>query len=672
MPHPIERKTKRWPFHVALGLAVLLLGSAAPAQGRAPRPDRRRGPERQELPRDLPSLQPYIDRAIDRGVLYLLSRQLRDGSWEEYSDTYGSGQTALSLYTLLKSGVPGDHPAVQAGFTWLDHTHPTKTYTVSCQLLAYAALGDSERRARLEELLALLVDWQDGTYGYPGHPGSEAPDPGRRALSEWTDLSNTQFAALGLRAAEHAGLGVPTKTWSELLEATLEYQEEPHPTLAAIVGANHTATARLAAGFRYRVPRAEERRGPPRGAESPTGSMTAAGIAVLEICREGLGGRLTTKTSLAIDTAQQRALAWFDERFSVEQNPGGGWLCYYLYGLERVGALLRLDRIGGEDWYLEGARVLVRDQLADGSWRGQTLEPDTCFALLFLERATARTTGELPPRTVVHTCEGDVHLRGTGTDPLTVWITGFDERALAELGTGGRGPRVARVEHLLDGRVVETVSGDPRRPWSGEKYAARHTFTTVGAHRVGARVHVVRPERPAGETVATVVLESAGFEVEVEVERLPVDWMVPFARLNGENLLTGAEVEARASSGANPSAAVDGRQSSCWLADASDRFPSLTLRFARALRADTIALSGPDARASERGEHDAVAWARVTIDGDDTFSVRFPPDPLQPALLELDRPRSIHTLELRLLERVPGSGRTHTVGVTEVGVFRRR
>jgi len=676
MPHRIECKTKRRLLLAALGLAALLLGDVAPAQGRGPRPDRRRGPERPELPRTLPALQPHIDRAIDRGVEYLLSRQLRDGSWEEYSDTYGSGQAALSLYTLLKSGVPADHPAVQAGFTRLDHTQPRKTYTVSCHLLAYAALGDPARRARVEELLALLVDWQDGTYGYPGHPGSEAPDRGRAPLSEWTDLSNTQFAALGLRAAEHAGAKVPAKTWSDLLEATLEYQEEPHPSRAASAGANRTSTESLAAGFRYRVPRAEEGRGPGRGAESATGSMTAAGIAVLEICREGLGRRLTTKTSLQIDTAQRRALAWFDESFSVEQNPGGGgWLCYYLYGLERVGALLELDRIGGEDWYLEGARVLVSDQLPDGAWRSQTLEPSTCFALLFLERATARTTGELPTRTVVHTGEGAVRLRGTGTNPLTVWITGFDEAALAELapaggGPGGRGPRVARVEHLVDGRVVESLPGDPHRPWSGEQYATRHTFTTVGRHHVGTRVHVVPPERPASETVPTVVLESACFEVDIE--RLPADWMVPFVELDVENLLAGAEVEARASSGSNPAAAVDGLQSTRWLADASDRFPSLTLRFARALRADTIALSGPDARAAERGEHDAVAWARVTIDGDDPVSVRFPTDPLQPALLELDRPRTIHTLEIRLLERVPGSGRTHTVGVAEVGVFRGR
>ena len=51
--------------------------------------------------------------------------------------------------------------------------------------------------------------------------------------------------------------------------------------------------------------------------------MTAAGIAVLEICREGLGKKITSKLSLTIDGAQGRALRWFDENFSASRNPGG-------------------------------------------------------------------------------------------------------------------------------------------------------------------------------------------------------------------------------------------------------------------------------------------------------------------------------------------------------------
>ena len=64
----------------------------------------------------------------------------------------------------------------------------------------------------------------------------------------------------------------------------------------------------------------------------------------------------------------------------------------YLYGLERVGDLQRRNLIGGHNWYVEGATELVKDQKADGHWTDFTHEPKeligTCFALLFLDRAT--------------------------------------------------------------------------------------------------------------------------------------------------------------------------------------------------------------------------------------------------------------------------------------------
>ena len=83
----------------------------------------------------------------------------------------------------------------------------------------------------------------------------------------------------------------------------------------------------------------------------------------------------------------------------MDENPGqgGGWHYYYLYGLERVGAMLGWKHIAKHDWYREGAEVLLGDQLEDGRWPppgdGATAEHEdqilqTCFALLFLKRAT--------------------------------------------------------------------------------------------------------------------------------------------------------------------------------------------------------------------------------------------------------------------------------------------
>ena len=48
--------------------------------------------------------------------------------------------------------------------------------------------------------------------------------------------------------------------------------------------------------------------------------------------------------------------------------------------------------------------------------------------------------------------------------------------------------------------------------------------------------------------------------------------------------------------------------------------------------------------------------------------VLFGVDPLQPAVIELDRPRAIRRLSISLVERIPGSGRVPGVGLAEIGL----
>src|SRR5206468_12811238 len=79
-------------------------------------------------------------------------------------------------------------------------------------------------------------------------------------------------------------------------------------------------------------------------------------------------------------------------------NPGlpWNWNYYYLYALERVGMLYGTPSIGTHDWYAEGSRKLLELQQSDGSWWDRVdgnkhqggASRDTCFALLFLKRAT--------------------------------------------------------------------------------------------------------------------------------------------------------------------------------------------------------------------------------------------------------------------------------------------
>ena len=87
------------------------------------------------------------------------------------------------------------------------------------------------------------------------------------------------------------------------------------------------------------------------------------------------------------------------------------WPLYYLYSLERACVIAGKRYIGTHDWYLEGAAAVVGWQAEDGAFRpdgaaGWMDLPNTCFALLFLKRASLRPRAALV-RTTPPPAEGD-------------------------------------------------------------------------------------------------------------------------------------------------------------------------------------------------------------------------------------------------------------------------
>jgi len=509
--------------------ATILLLLIAPAWPQSPR---------LELRKELRKLQPDIDQAIDDGVQWLLERQLPDGSWGYLADQYPNGQTALSVYTLLKSGLPSRHAAVQRGLTFLKSHEPTRTYSLSLQMMAFEATHDPAYKPLIKKLLSKLISWQvgAGTFGYPGFPGGRGGGGAPRAGS-WTDLSNTQFAALGLRAAMLAGLRIPRKVLQRLLAETLLHQESQQqvklpPDAVKPEKDGYARTPKptgYSAGFLYRKSRRARRSG-----SAATGSMTTAGMGVLLIVRDCYGKGIPQRINRKIRRHVEVGLNWLRMNWSVESNPGkadgragpgagGGWRYYYLYGLERVGSLLMEEIIAGHAWYLEGARVLVRDQNRNGAWGGRRgSPPSACFALLFLRRATwiGGTTGESTTvKDTFETTAGDVLLKGHGSSQLVMWMNGFSEsiRDCWKIGMKRTDMRVLRVEYLIDDVRVAAVEGNPSRTWKGETFAARHTFERPGTYVLSVRVHLLPPgvKRHAADT-RIVVLASESQEITVE------------------------------------------------------------------------------------------------------------------------------------------------------------
>ena len=114
--------------------------------------------------------------------------------------------------------------------------------------------------------------------------------------------------------------------------------------------------------------------------KAPYHAMTAGGVGAVCIIEYMLG------KDFKKDVVTQAGVNWLGKHFAVNKN------YYYMYALERAGMLYGADTFGGRLWYTEGARVLLDSQNADGSW-GERKEKDentwdTCFAILFLKKAT--------------------------------------------------------------------------------------------------------------------------------------------------------------------------------------------------------------------------------------------------------------------------------------------
>lgn len=299
------------------------------------------------------SLELRVERAIARGVGWLRRQQSQLGTFPGHEAAHPGGETALAGLTLLKAGVPAGDVAVDAAARALADQTWTSTYAASVGLLFQEALRASRSgtevappgaRAALDFLVA---NQREGLWGYPADP---------------IDLSNTQFALLGLRAAHRLGLDVPDATVEQAARALVRWQD-------------------ASGGFAYR-----------RELE-PTGGMTAAALGGFAVLAEfGATNSRVREVIVKKRKDLERAEAWLAARFAAARNPYGerAWTTSfhlaYLWAIERWCGFTDRERVGEHDWYREAAAEIVARQKSDGSF-GTTTE-ETCFALLVLRRAT--------------------------------------------------------------------------------------------------------------------------------------------------------------------------------------------------------------------------------------------------------------------------------------------
>jgi hypothetical protein len=286
-----------------------------------------------------------IAATIDRIQDHIWSTQNPDGSFGDGhhnpEDRNYGGTSILNTYALLVSGVGPEDPRMARALAYLQSIELNGTYAVGIRAHIWAALPLEQYGGDLTRDAYWLLEAHDGgRFGYTQTPPRGA-----------TDHSTTQYGLLGLWEVAKRGGDVPRQMWLDAAQHFLEHQNAD-------------------GGWSYRTGRGQSR-----------GSMTAAGMTVLYVVLQEVY-RDARQPPQEIMDAIDRGIAWFDQNFTADRNPNGNHKYYYLYGVERIGIAGGLKSFNGEDWFLAGAREILRQE--NGGRVGGF--EDTAFALAFLAR----------------------------------------------------------------------------------------------------------------------------------------------------------------------------------------------------------------------------------------------------------------------------------------------
>jgi hypothetical protein len=366
-----------------------------------------------------------VRQAIEKGVEYLWSTQLGDGSWANVNASnvsvngkplpmeYRVGPTAICVYALLESGVNPSEPKLAKALEYLAKEESEMTYCLAFRSLAYsAALAKDPKLTKYLKLLRqdtktlILGMRKDGGYSYYCRPENTVSAPQAKGAGAPPNLvfiddhSNGQYGLLGVWAAALRNEEIPKQYWDITLKFWLGRQNTD-------------------GGWGYTM---ESRK------ESEI-AMALAGLASIYVCIDNLYNEasLACKGNQDIP-AVQKAMNYVAAHF--EEIPNRSWFYYGMYGAERVAFATGYKYFGQHDWYKEGRREILARQEQDGSWtvgagpHGGGRNTSTSYALLFLLRGS---------RPVVFNrleYDGDWNNRPRGLANLMRWFSGEFENDL--------------------------------------------------------------------------------------------------------------------------------------------------------------------------------------------------------------------------------------------------
>ncbi len=368
-------------------------------------------------------IESQITQARLKGVEFLKSKQLDDGSWE--FPAHEVGITALCTLALLENGVPQSDPVIDKGHRFVRKSTKElgSTYDIALSIVILSRLDEYGNKQAIRDLGARLIAGQNtgGGWSYtcPAKITSSIltnPESRPKPPEGVGDNSCTQFAVLGLWTASRSGLDI----------------DQPMAGIAR----RFRTTQNSDGGWPYASAVANQ--GDKAAVPNPSGSaMTFAGLFSLTVARANKlrkqleerelsgdnkpkpGASGTPKTTTGAtkkddkkkdekpdekkDTPPETAEK-SDEGATLLKDPifakglakagefvqGGDQARYFLWTIERLGVLLGQEKIGGVDWFAKGADILIKTQQADGSWPEAHNDKglsQTSFAILFLRKA---------------------------------------------------------------------------------------------------------------------------------------------------------------------------------------------------------------------------------------------------------------------------------------------
>jgi hypothetical protein len=400
-PSPVPARHGKGPILVLAGFGVLIVaglvagavllfqGEPPPAQITAP-PIVSQPPPKPPPPPD-PRIK-IVQPAVDRGVAFLKGKVPTLKGMR-------CGYVGLNGLALLECGVSANDPGILQIAEFIRAAAPgmNQVYDLASSLFFLnrwnedRPLNEADRKmARTFALRIIAGQLTTGLWGYGGvlmNPEQEGKlltslqqgtyKPTGAAVAS---MSNTQFAMLAVWGARKHG--VPVRAPLLALAAYFHANQQPD-------GCWNYPNYSLKA------------------------TSTCAGLIALAVEKVLLEDKEFTKQPH--QTAEIKKKADVNKAFEFvartigrkKEDPGGGTKLgyggglfdadaigdlYFLWTLERVGVIYSKELIGGKNWYDWAYPIVMKAQLADGSWNEPHNVPfgpliDTPFALLFLKRA---------------------------------------------------------------------------------------------------------------------------------------------------------------------------------------------------------------------------------------------------------------------------------------------